>query len=121
MSKRTKIIVLILALVTVALVLYFVFRKPKSLPDVVTPPADAAPAQPVANDSFPFDFGTRGDNVRRMQMALNRIKPSEKITEDGIFGTATRSKLLTSVSTQLSKLPMSRAQWLQIIQLGNNA
>jgi len=122
MSKKTKILVIVLALVVVALVFYFLFRKQKpSLPVITEAPGATPPATFVKTDTFPFDLGSRGDNVRRLQVALNRIKPQPKITEDGVFGSETRAKLLTSVSTQLSQLPMSSYQLTEIIKMGNNA
>lgn len=122
MSKKTKILVIVLAFVVVALVFYFLFRKPKAaLPEITNTPGTSPAPVLVKTDTFPFDVGSRGDNVRRMQVALNRIKPQPKITEDGVFGPETRAKLLTSVSTQLSQLPISSAQLTEIIKLGNQA
>lgn len=122
MSKQNKIIVIVLALVIVGLALYFLFRKPKAALSAITEAPGATPAAAlVKNDDSPFDFGSRGDNVRRLQMALNRIKAQPRITEDGVFGAETRAKLLTSVSTQLSQMPISSAQLTEIIKLGNNA
>lgn len=121
MSKRAKIISIVVALLIVGLVLYFLFRKPKALPTVIAPePVKGAPAV-VETDQFPFDEGSRGDNVRRLQVALNRIKPSDKIIEDGVFGPTTRTKLLTTVSTYLSQRPISEAQLIEIIRIGNRS
>lgn len=123
MSTRTKIIITVVALLILGMVLYFLFRKPKAPAiDLTQNPAEPAKPTPLVNtDEFPFGEGARGDNVRRLQMALNRIAPDSKILEDGVFGGKTRTKLAVSVPTTLSQLPLTKERWLKIIQLGNQA
>ena len=122
MSKKAKIFLWILAGLLVVVILYFVFRKPKAPAQAnsTITPADPTP-KVVQNDNFPLDVGSQGKNVQRLQIALNRIKPTDKLVEDGVFGSKTRVKLLTSLPTTLSMLPMTEKQLNAIIKMGNDA
>lgn len=48
------------------------------------------PASSYTNESFPLSFGMKGENVKQVQMALNRDY-GYKISEDGYFGCLTLS------------------------------
>lgn len=125
MSKRTKIIIVVIAVVILIVTAYFIFRKKKlqdqlaALPSTSTSPvASSGPAQTAPKwipNKFPLDINMQGDYVFALQQALNRINPGSKIPTDGIFGPSTKTKLLLTVSTSQSALPMSGATWQQII------
>jgi len=70
---------------------------------------------------FPLMFGSKGDNVLRLQRALNKISPENKITEDGDFGNGTRLKLITSLPTSMYSLgpKVTEVQLNAIIAKGN--
>jgi hypothetical protein len=78
-----------------------------------------------STDAFPLKVGSKGENVKRLQIALNRINSANKITEDGSFGEQTRVKLMATVATtmygSLAGLTISESQLNAIIQKGNAA
>ena len=122
--NKTKVIILILCVIALGVVLYFIFRKKPQLPAEQLPPGAPgnAPAQP-ATDHFPLEEGSRGDNVKYLQRALNNINPSrgEVLKIDGVFGPATKIKLLSSVEAALAVLPMPQSNFNTIIKRGNVA
>lgn len=125
MSTKAKIIIVVVLVTVAALVYYFLF-KPKDESEVIDANGNIKPQTPgavvtVANDNFPLVQGMQGDNVRRLQMALNYIKPSNPLIVDGSWGSQTSGKLYTSVSTTLSQTPLSETNFNQIIALGNRA
>lgn len=123
MSKSTKIILIAVIVIILLIAAYFWFTKPKNadLPSSITG-ANPEPLPPAfSNESFPLNMGMQGENVRRLQVALNWIKPTNKIDEDGKFGAQTRGKMLTSLNTSLSVLPVTESNFNAIIKLGNNA
>ncbi len=73
MKKETIIVLSILAVVAI-FILVIVLKKHKS-------------------SVFPLKQGSRGDEVRQLQAALNK-KSDAKIDEDGIFGPKTESLLI---------------------------
>ncbi len=92
---------------------------PVSMP--ATPVTNATPAAPAGNDNFPLNLGSRGDNVKRLQMALNRIRANNNLEIDGVFGPVTKNALLLSVATSLSALPMSENVFNTIIYKAKRA
>ncbi len=127
MSKRTKIIIVIVAVLLIATIAYFVFRKKPAKTDKPITDTNGTPVNsstPATNPlfkpaTFPLDINMMGEDVKRLQMALNRINPNYKISEDGVFGDETKIKLLRTVATTQSRLPMSMDTWLQIIRKAN--
>lgn len=123
MSKQLKIIIAV-AIVIVLVIVLVLFFKPGNKTTPETQIQDPSSANPVSYlpDNFPFNEGSAGENVRRLQIALNRIGGNKpKIAEDGIFGHNTKIKLLTTVDTTLSQLPMSEENLRKIIVKGNRA
>ena len=124
MTKNKKILVIVVALILISVILYFVFRK-KSDPQIdmiPLPDGSKAPASQFIPEQFPLNVGMQGENIRRLQVAINRLnKTSAKIAEDGIFGAETKNKFLLSVPTTQSGLPMSEATLNAIIAAGNRA
>lgn len=59
-------------------------KKPKTTQSAT--PVDEKIIEPVPNDSFPIKYGSRGEKVWQLQMAMG-------ITPDGIFGTNTLNTL----------------------------
>jgi len=121
MTKKTKIILVVVAILLVAVISYFIFRKKASANTVATIPAADTSNKPITNDNFPLNVGSQGENVKRLQMALNRIKPTDKLIEDGVFASKTRVKLLLTLPVTLSKLPMDEVQLNAIIKQANNS
>lgn len=124
MTKRTKITIAIVALVILIVVGYFLFRKKKvaETPAVANnTPGTTSSTPTYVSDTFPFTVGSQGENVRRLQTALNFINPTNPLATDGVFGSMTRIKLLTTVASNLSVLPMPEANLNAIIKQGNNA
>lgn len=123
MSRVTKILLIAVIVIILLVAAYFWFTKPKSteLPSSITGSTPEPLPSAFSNEQFPLNLGMQGENVRRLQVALNWIKPVNKIDEDGKFGAQTRGKLLTSVSTSLSVLPVTESNFNAIIKLGNDA
>jgi hypothetical protein len=127
MTKQTKIIIAGVVLIILMVIGYYLFKKP-SLP-AMPPPADpnAVKGQPATygKDDFPFNVGTQGDNVRRLQLALNainaKVSPSRKIMVDSIFGPETRNAMLLTLPATLSGVPIFDLQLNAIILKGNQA
>lgn len=125
MSKTVKIILIVLVIIVITVILYFLLRKkPQIVAEqnnnkAATP--DNNPIVQYAPDVFPLVPGARGENVKRLQFALNRIRPDQKIAEDGILGNTTKTKLLVTVPSTLSQLPMSEANYTQILILSRQA
>lgn len=122
MSKKNILIVIGIVLIIVIISVYiYMKRKKEVLPELppITPPVNNQ-NQPKSQD-FPLNVGSSGVEVKRLQMALNRINKDFKIAEDGNFGNDTKTKLLLSVPVRLSKLPMDSAQLTEIIKIGNSS
>jgi len=125
MSTKQKIVISIVAVLLIAVILYFVFRKKKD--EVIADPASllnsgsSAPKSNFIPESFPLNLNMQGDSVKRLQMALNRLNTtSPKIAEDGIFGMETKTKLLRTVPITQSTLPMAESTLIDIIKKANN-
>lgn len=113
-----------MALLIVATILYFVFRKKKvndQLPPIVNQPTggNASSGPQIKPNEFPLNVNMQGEYVLSLQRSLNKIQPTNPIKVDGVFGDATKRKLLLTVNTTLSRLPMSQAAWVEIIKKGN--
>lgn len=124
MRNRTKILIIVVALVIVALVYWIFFKKQEVKPSVIDSGGSITPAKtpsPVTTESFPLSQGMQGMNVKRLQTALNWIKPSNNLQTDGVFGSQTVSALYRTVPTTLSRQPITEANFNQIIALGNKA
>lgn len=125
MSNRTKIIIIILALL-ITIAAYIVLRKPKVTGQnpVSQPLADNSGngvPRTTSNDSFPLQLGSSGPNVKYLQNALNKIRPLNKLVVDGILGANTRQALLVSVDTKRSALPMSLSNFNSILAQANQS
>lgn len=123
MSTKAKIIIVVVLIVVAAIVYYLFFNKKDENTIVdekgnITTPDTTKPVT-VQNDNFPLEIGMQGKNIARLQTALNFIKPTNPVLVDGIFGSKTTAKLYTTVSTALSKQPITEQQFNQIIALGN--
>lgn len=122
MTTKKKIIIIAIAILLIAVILFFAFRKKDAEIPAPTEPmnVDTTKPSPFKENVFPLDLNMKGDYVLTLQRALNRIKPENKISEDGIFGFQTKTKLLLTVPTTQSKLPMPMATWMDIIKQANN-
>ena len=101
MSTKAKIIIVIAILLILGVIAYFIFfRKPKELPAPTIMPTPLPDLKVL--DTFPLHIGEQGSNVKRLQMALNRLDTTKKLADllvDGVFGDKTRTKLMTVLST----------------------
>lgn len=105
MKKSTKILIVIVSVILIGVILYFIFKPKKTeYNDIIAPPIKNNGSNnntPVAKDTFPLKVGSVGENVKRLQMALNRINNVNTITVDGVFGNDTRLKLITTLATSM--------------------
>mgnify|MGYP001027931261 CR=1 FL=1 len=123
MSKRKKTIIGIIAFLIIALILWFAFKPAKSKTEDAAIIPDVTPTPPVNLDAFPLKVGSKGNNVRRLQMALNRIGGgTNKIAEDGVFGNQTRLKVLTTLATSSYNAgpEITESQLNELIKRSNN-
>lgn len=124
--NRKKIIIIVVAIILISIILYYVFRKKNtgeftSIQPNLTPGTPTPVPAPVMSE-FPLKEGSRGENVKRMQYALNRISGKDPINVDGVFGSQTRTKILTTLATsQYSFGPtISSKQLTEIIKKSNS-
>lgn len=123
MTKNKKILIIVIAVLLIAVISYFIFRTKKTQdiqPANVTPPNQGPAKSSYLPEKFPLDINMQGENVLRLQKALNRIKPTFKISEDGILGYETKTKLLTTLPITLSALPMKETNFIEILKQANN-
>lgn len=125
MSNKVKIIIVVVLILVAAIVYYLFFNKKDEnlIVDAtgkITTPDTSKPVI-VQNDNFPLERGMQGNNIARLQTALNFIKPSNPLLVDGVFGSQTTAKLYTTVPATLSKQPITEQQFNQIIAMGNRA
>jgi len=129
MSRNKKILIIVLAVLLIAAIVYFLFFRKRKTEEVLqegvlTLDGNTSPAQTWAVESFPLNKGMQGENVKRLQMAINRIGStlqviSGNVAVDGKFGEETKTKLLLSVPTSQSTLPMGEATFNAIIAKSN--
>lgn len=133
MKTGKKILIIVIALILIAVIAYFIFfRKPKQDNTVVSGSPSPTP-NPVPSPSgsttvggpvsaFPLKKGSTGENVRRLQIALNLIdKNGTDISQDGIYGNQTYDKILTVLPTNAYNVggEITETQLNKIIALGN--
>lgn len=116
MLKKYKYHLIIL--VVIVIIAYFILKRNRNTGTIKQEKPNKLPgttpsSQPTVTDAFPLKIGSRGANVTKLQAALNRITPSNKIAEDGIFGNQTYGKLITSVNS--SSYPVTQTIFNQII------
>lgn len=124
MTTKKKIIIGIAIILILSVIAYFIFKKPTEAPVNVTPPLNPdGIKQTVVGETFPLKNGSIGENTKRLQTALNRIKPESPIIVDGIFGDQTRIKVMTTLSTGMynSGPEITDTQLNNIIALGNRS
>lgn len=68
-----------------------------------------------AND-FPLQIGSRGDRVKALQAALNKIAPQFKLKLDGDFGKSTYDALITGFRATGS-YPVTVKTYMEILTL----
>jgi hypothetical protein len=105
--------------------LWYFFKPKAENPAAVTNPGggiNPASQPPAAStESFPLTLGMQGMNVKRLQTALNWIRPANNLQLDGVLGSKTIGALYATVSSTLSQQPISENAFNQIIALGNRA
>lgn len=84
------------------------FKKPVTPPATLTPPVttpfNVVDAKPVANDSWPLKEGSRGDRVKTLQQAINRLndntgKKYPILSVDGELGAKTKKAVIVQAGT----------------------
>lgn len=122
MTKRTKIILIVVAIIAVVVILYFVF-KPKKIAVETVEIINGQPVKTVIKvnptDGFPFKQNAAGPNVLTLQKALNVISKDPQIAVDGIFGDETYNKLLLTVPAHLSAMPVTESNLNEIKRMAN--
>jgi hypothetical protein len=105
MTTKKKIIIGVIALILVAIVVYFLFKDPirnMLKPKVIAP--DSSNAVPLinttltsvaANDNFPLQVGSVGPNVGVLQAALRKLSGG-KISIDNKFGNETKTQVIAA-------------------------
>lgn len=124
--NKNKIIIIIVAVLLIAVIIYFLFfKKPKVVDTTIlnpnlNPNPNPKPTNttPVENDNFPLMVGSKGNNVKYLQNALNKINPTYTIKADGSFGTQTKSFLLVTMGT--SYYPVTTTLFTEILKKANN-
>ena len=123
MNKK-KIIIGIAIILILAAIAYFIFKPKKENKEDEKPilNPDGIKVSQVG-ETFPLKSGANGENTKRLQTALNRIKPASPITVDGIFGNQTRIKIITTLSTGMYNVgpEVTESQLNNIIALGNRS
>jgi lysozyme family protein len=105
MSRNKKILIIVLAVLLIAAIVYFLFFRKRKTEEVLqegvlTLDGNTSPAQTWAVESFPLNKGMQGENVKRLQMAINRIGStlqviSGNVAVDGKFGEETSAAVET--------------------------
>ena len=146
MNKNDKIAVIIIAFIALV---YFMWDTPfaQKLRGVNNKTSETdnstidklfnivAPA-PAKDDNFPLHIGSYGDNVKRLQLALNRINSTmpylannyAPLNVDSDFGQNTYNRILLLIGTSAMNGPsgpgyansLSQTNWNQIITRSNN-
>lgn len=66
-------------------------------------------------DEFPIKEGSKGERVKYIQAAINRIAdPIYKVKEDGVFGHGTYKSLITGVGTKY--YPVTLANYTELLK-----
>jgi hypothetical protein len=135
-NKQLIIVIVVLALVLVAIYLYNHFKDKKGSeapPDDTKLPPGGSTGSTTANDNFPLQKGSKGENVKYLQNAINKfvdknnLNNSLKLTPDGSFGDKTYTSLVTAIGTstywdspKLSIYPVSAAAFSSILKKAYN-
>jgi hypothetical protein len=126
MTKRTKILIVVAALVVLACLYFFWWKKPVEQAALTVVSGGSSSGSNTPNgpallpDSFPLQLNSAGDNVTRLQRALNALRPQNKLITDGVLGAATKDALLLTVGTSKGRLPLSLTNWNNILKMANN-
>lgn len=124
MNKNLKIALIIVA---TAIVIYFAYRYFFKKEETAVLDTDGkitkadAGKENATDQNFPLDKGMIGPNIRRLQTALNFIKPTNNLQVDGNFGSKTYAAFVTTLPTYLTALPIDEQKFNDIIKLGNAA
>lgn len=97
-NKKTLLIAgIIVGLIIIAIILYFVFRKPKSSPTGTSTSTSGGLDISVyeTNSQCPLKLWSGGPNVRALQKFLNASNSSYQLDEDGKYGPLTQAAVLS--------------------------
>lgn len=120
-----KILIIAVSILLIIVIFYFVL-KPKKINEQKELNQSLPIQTPVNNipvSEFPLRVGSKGENVLRLQRALNKIQIVNKISEDSNYGNATRVKIITALSTTMYSLnaEITEIQLNAIIKKGINS
>lgn len=121
MTKNKKIIMWALILLVLAVLIYLFIKKVwpliKPLPVNQSGPSISSGSQTVYNDNWPLKKGSRGNNVKQLQITLNNLDSVlPDLTVDGIFGVKTEEKL-KKVSLNVYPVGLTQISKEQLIEL----
>lgn len=110
-----------LILLIVAVLIYLFIKKVwpliKPLPVSQLGSSNIAGSQPVYNDNWPLKRGSRGNNVKQLQITLNNLDSVlPDLTIDGVFGVKTEEKL-KKVSVNVYPVALTQISKEQLIEL----
>lgn len=134
MNKK-KIIAIVLVVLIIVGLIYYNRNSPKlqAIKDKISPPK--APIEPaknsgfnvvtpdLSNDNFPLKVGSKGEKVKTLQLALNKLNESQgsknsPLVPDGIFGNKTENLIMQVAGVAyLSGNGMSEQQFNNLIIL----
>lgn len=134
MDKK-KIIAIVLVVLIIAGLIYFNRSNPKlqALKNKINPPIE--PKEPLANsgfnvapidlsnDNFPLTKGSKGEKVKTLQLALNKLNEqqgskNDPLLPDGIFGGKTADMIIKVAGVAyLGGAGMSELQFNNLIIL----
>lgn len=93
MKKKTLIIIVLALVVAAAVVVYFVFKRRNNNNNNNNPDNSNSTGGGTTgtNSGFPLKYGSRGENVKKLQRRLNEQLPSTtpQLVVDGIWGKKT--------------------------------
>lgn len=127
-KNRTLIILIVVVAIILAILvglqIYQKIKDKKALEDDTKKALDSAAGSatqnpigytaPKTGNDFPLQEGSTGERVKFVQAAINRIAPTWKLKEDGVFGHGTYTALITGVGTKY--YPVTLANYTELLQ-----
>lgn len=126
-NKKLIILTVIIALLIATLITIKVIKKLKEkkalqeaekmqLMQTNSPAAGTGTNTDIRQDDFPLKIGSRGDRVKALQAALNKIAPQFNLKLDGDFGSKTYDALITGFRAT-GTYPLDIKTYMEILTL----